>query len=422
MKSLSKWLLSAICGMTSVSTFANLENFDEPNTARLLEAIQTRNLHVVQLGDSHTAADLLTHSLRTTLTQKLGDGGMGWSMPMFIPGQRLTKYGYDNTGWQPISSRTQHDGNYTLGGMLAVPKFSGASLTIKPRQDELPQTVLVSIRQGAHDQPLLGTDANGQKFQIASPILNGTWQTVEFNAKFPITIKAQSDTQTAIGGWWAKNQSGHGAVVSALGINGAELSQWERWNSHGWTNELAQVKPNLVILAYGTNEAYNANVDMAQAKQTLEKTISTLRATSPQTSILILSAPESLKNTSGSCGTRPIQLTAFQAMQKQVAHEQNTLFWDWQKAMGGTCSMKSWINQGLARGDGVHFSATGYQKLGQQLGSDLLSLTPNLTSSTDNFPIAEQPLATTKITTTISNKRTGKATICSPEDQSCLSL
>lgn len=420
MKSLSKWLLSAVCGMTCVSTFANLENFDEPNTAHLLEAIQTRNLHVVQLGDSHTAADLLTDSLRTALSQRLGSGGMGWGMPMYIPGQRLTKYGYENIGWQPLSSRTQHNGNYTLGGMLAVPKFSGASLTIKAKQDEPTQTILASIRQGGNDQPLLGTDANGRKFQIAAPVLNGTWQMVEFNAKFPITVKAQNNTQTAIGGWWAKNQNSQGAIVSALGINGAELGQWERWNDRGWKSELAQVKPNLIILAYGTNEAYNANVDITSEKQILEKTISALRSASPKTSILILSAPESLKNTSGSCGTRPIQLTAFQAMQKQVANEQNTLFWDWQKAMGGSCSMKGWISQGLARGDGVHFSANGYQRLGQQLAQDLLSLSPN--SATAHAPVSDTPLTTTKITTTISNKHTGKATICSPEDQSCLSL
>ncbi|WP_372403038.1 GDSL-type esterase/lipase family protein [Acinetobacter piscicola] len=397
---------------------SNLSNFNEPNTAKLNAAIQNRDVHVVQLGDSHTAADEMTHVLRQQLQNALGDGGMGWGMPMYFSGQRMARFGYDNSGWRPVSSRTQRNDNYTLGGLNAVPQYAGATLTIKAKQVEQVQKILVSIRQAANDMPFTGIDADGKTFTLEAPVKNNHWQTVTFTAKLPFTITAQNTQNSALGGWWAKNQNGSGAVVSALGINGAELSYWNRW-SNDWQNELTAVAPNLVILAYGTNEAYNDNLDVEQARSILMDKIQKIRASSPQTAVMIVSAPESLKRTAGECGSRPIKLSAVQSMQLQVAQSMHTLYWDWQKAMGGSCSMKSWINQGLGRADGVHFSASGYQRLGRSLASDLLNLS--------GVNIDTRPASTTETNQTNSTPLTnygqlGFAQICLEGSSECKSI
>ena len=351
---------------------SNLTNFNDPNTDQLMTAFKNKSVHIVQFGDSHTAADVMTGTLRTQLQNKLGNGGMGWGMPMYFSGQRLVRYGYDNNGWQPISSRQQRDHNYTLGGLIAVPKFNGATLTIKSKQSELSQKIKVNLRQAATDGKFLGRDAQGHQFELEVPIKDNTWQTVEFVAQLPFTITASNAERSAIGGWWAKNQNGEGAVVSALGINGAELSYWNRWND-GWQQNLKSISPELIILAYGTNEAFNDNIDVEKYKKLLISKVDQIRVASPDTAIMIVSAPESLKNIAGQCGIRPIKLTAIQNVQYQVAQQKHTLYWNWQQAMGGECSMKSWINQGLGRKDGVHFSEAGYQKIGQALAEDLLS-------------------------------------------------
>ena len=366
--------LGVLCILTIGSQVyaSNLTNFNEPNTNLLITAFKNKSIHIVQFGDSHTAADVMTGTLRTQLQNKLGNGGMGWGMPMYFSGQRLVRYGYDNNGWQPISSRQQRDHNYTLGGLIAVPKFNGATLTIKSKQSELSQKIKVNLRQAATDGKFLGRDAQGHQFEIEAPIKDNTWQTVEFVAQLPFTITASNAERSAIGGWWAKNQNGRGAVVSALGINGAELSYWNRWND-GWQQNLKSISPELIILAYGTNEAFNDNIDVEKYKKLLISKVDQIRVASPDTAIMIVSAPESLKNITGQCGIRPIKLTAIQNVQYQVAQQKHTLYWNWQQAMGGECSMKSWINQGLGRKDGVHFSEAGYQKLGQALAEGLLS-------------------------------------------------
>lgn len=411
-------LLSAF--LLSSSSFANslgyLTNFNEPNTAQLVQAIQQKQLHIVQLGDSHTAGDTMTDALRTRLQQQLGNGGMGWAMPMYFNGQRMAKFGYDNVNWQPISSRSTHTENYTLGGMLAKPLQSGATLTIKAKQPETAQNITVSIRQSAQDTALKGIDATGKTFSIEAPVKNGQWQTTQFTATLPFTIQAEKVTDTAIGGWWASQ--GQGSIVSALGINGSELSQWNRWNTSAWQQELATIRPQLIILAYGTNEAYN-NVDAQQVAQVLTQRIQQIRQASPNSAVMVVSAPEALKNIRGQCGTLPAQLTAIQQAQKQVAEQQRTLYWDWQKAMGGSCSMNTWIKQGKALKDGVHFSQSGYQQLGTSLAQDILALanntatttpqpqtmTPTITPSVPPTPVIQPQPSTIHSTPTIDESR-----------------
>ena len=346
--------------------------FQDDQISRVVKALQNRQINIVQLGDSHTAADYMTEAARARLQQELGNGGPGWAMPTQFAGMRLSRFSYINNGWQAISSRTDSNQNYSLGGLIAKPTV-GASLTIKTRQPEPEQTVIVSIRQGQGDDDLNIMDANGRQIILSAKHKDNQWHFSKFKAQFPITITAGMNFQTAIGGLWARNSSNQGAVLSALGINGYQLNQWDRWNTVAWQNELNVVNPDLIILAYGTNEAYN-NMEIEIVRQTLLKTISQIRNASPNSAIMIIGAPESLKSTSGSCGVRPAKLTELQQMQREVAASQHTLYWDWQAAMGGECSMKSWINQGLARSDGVHFTASGYDRIGQALANSILDM------------------------------------------------
>ena len=63
-----------------------------------------------------------------------------------------------------------------------------------------------------------------------------------------------------------------------------------------------------------------------------------------------------------------------QQMQRDVAQQEQTLYWSWQAAMGGPCSMKDWMARGLAARDGVHFSVQGYQTAAAKLAEDIVRL------------------------------------------------
>lgn len=370
---------------------AQLTNYGDPATMSLQQALNHGTVHIMQIGDSHTAGDMMTHAMRQQLQSALGNGGIGYAMPMWFSGQRMALISYDNRDFSPISSRHNSQESYTLGGMIARPKNHGASLTLKPKTALTRQRFIVSIKQDSHDGAFVGIDAEGQRFQLQAPIKNNTWQLTQINATLPLTITADNAINSSIGGWWGTNEANGGAIISALGINGAQINYWNRWQATAWQNELAFLRPHLIILEYGTNEAHSG-IDIDNMINDYNRLIAQIRKASPNSAIMLMTAPDSLKNNQGQCGTRPTNLNAIQQAQRQIAQTQHTLLWDWASYMGGNCSMISWINQGLAAKDGVHFSHAGYQKIGIAMANDILSFkkgtppTPTSTRTTSTTP------------------------------------
>ena len=152
-------------------------------------------------------------------------------------------------------------------------------------------------------------------------------------------------------------------TYSTLGINGARLEVVDKWQA-GWRDSLKAVRPDLVILAYGTNEAFDDKLDLALYQTQLEATLTGLRKDLPQTAILLVGPPDSIKQRKArSCAARqPQPLASVIRIQKQMARKHKALFWDWQGFMGGPCSIAGWQAQGLARPDLVHLTADGYRK------------------------------------------------------------
>ncbi len=386
--------LSAVIALSFIgSAHAQLLNYGDPATASLVQALNQGNVHIMQIGDSHTAGDVMTDALRQNLQARLGNGGVGYAMPMWFSGQRMALISYDNRDFMPISSRTNSSESYTLGGMIARPKTTGATLTLKPKSSQTRQRFVVSIKQAPSDGSFVGIDAEGRRFNLQAPIKNNTWQLTQISARLPFTITADNTYDSSIGGWWGVNETGGGAVVSALGINGAQINYWNRWQSSAWQNELASLRPHLIVLEYGTNEA-QSGTDSATMSSTYNRLIADIRKASPNSAIMIVTAPDSLKSSAGQCGTRPSTLNDIQAAQRQIAQSNRTLLWDWASYMGGNCSMKSWMNQGLAAKDGVHFTHAGYQKIGFAMADDILSLktatvsAPNLPTSSPSTPLS----------------------------------
>lgn len=357
------------------SPHAGVVDFGDPAAAAAVAKIRqpSGGFRYVQIGDSHTAGDFLTDQLRMRLQARLGNGGMGWAMPMQVPGQRLARVSFEHNGWELISSRKSGAADYPFGGLIAQVVSEHAVLTIKSKQGSPLQRITAIIRQGPNDAPLLISDVSGQQQFLSSPTLDGRWHKVTFGARLPLTVVAEGSQETAIGGWWLSTPEA-GAIVSAVGINGAKQSQWNRWRSD-WMQDMDSGQPNLIAIAYGTNEAFDEALDEAAMRNDLGAAIDQLRERFPHAAVLILGAPESLSAQVGSCGVRAPSLDAVQRIQKEVAENRKAMFWDWQHSMGGACSMKRWISEGLARSDGVHFTPTGYAHLGDLLYQGLVDMT-----------------------------------------------
>ncbi len=344
--------------MTLSAQAAPVVNFGQDLTA-LKTAFNNRSVHILQIGDSHTAGDYFTEQLRKRLQAELGDGGVGFAYPTNLSGQRTARHGYGDT-WQSFNSRSNAGLDYPLGGVYALSDgVSPMQLTSRYYNGVLQQARIVL--KGQQGDKITLSDAQGSREAVLS---RSGWQVANLPIQFPVSIEASSGV--AIGGIWLSNETG--GVVSAMGINGATQDYWNRWHD-SLAQDLNVSKANLVILAYGTNEAFQNNP--SSQEEAIKYAISQIKAGLPQATILLVNAPDSLKSTAGSCGTPPPSLSQSRQTIQEIARQYGTLYWDWQEMMGGSCSMKTWISQGLAAKDGVHFTAKGYQTAANDLYDNL---------------------------------------------------
>lgn len=331
-------------------------------------------LTVTQFGDSHSAADFFTGGLRDHLQSRLGNAGIGWVTPMSVRGQRSAEVTWKSQRWDLASSRTVSDQPFAMGGYRATPNRVGATIDVlleKPEQ-----------YQGLWDARLVVQAPNSEAFAISNDrgrlnlenalVGNGSWKQLRIRTSMPFRIEAL-DRNIALGGLWLQRSGQPGAIVSSIATNGAQLSIWDRWSPE-WITELVATQSDLVILEYGTNEAFNDTLDRDDYKRQLVKSIRTIRQQLPNAAILLMSPPDALmQNKQGSCsGKYPPSYEMVKSVQLAVAKSERLLFWDWQKAMGGRCSIEKWQKETLAGRDKVHLSAAGYRLSAKMFYKDLM--------------------------------------------------
>lgn len=355
---MKKLVLTCLLGLMSVAYAAPVVNFGQ-NLNSLKAAYANRSVHILQIGDSHTAGDYFTEKLRKRLQAELGDGGLGFVYPVYLTNQRNARHGYGSS-WQSFNSRSNEGLDYPLGGVYAV-SDGISTLTITSQY----------YNNTAQNARLVVKGKAGQTITVSSKsatLAHTGWQVVNTPIRFPFSITA--DSGVTIGGAWLSK--GVGGIVSSMGINGATQSYWQRWHNT-LSQDLSVSSADLVILAYGTNEAFSQ--DPSAQESAIKYAIAQIRAGLPNAAILLINAPDSLKGVS-SCSA-PTYLSQARATIERVARQYGTLYWDWQQMMGGGCSMKSWIEQGLAAKDGIHFNRQGYELAADDLYSNLKSLLAN---------------------------------------------
>jgi lysophospholipase L1-like esterase len=161
-------------------------------------------------------------------------------------------------------------------------------------------------------------------------------------------------------------------IYDVLGINGARAVRLLSYNESSFSSSVARRKPDLIILAYGTNEVTDNNWSVESYQRMFVSILKRFRRAAPQASILIFGPPDRAVRTGG--GWQSVgRMTALLEAQRRAAIEMGAGFWSSYGAMGGAGSMNNWVARGLGQRDHVHLTAPGYIKLGRLFYDDLLS-------------------------------------------------
>ena len=328
----------------------------DPFGAAAAQALRARaglgHFRVLLLGDSHTAARAFQAAWRSHLQAQFGDGGWGYGLPW---GSATAPRCGRSPGWvlhQP-TLRNGSDGRSGPGGAYLEANRAGEQAWVESPFRRLRVHLL---RQPGGGRVRLRVDGR----EAATADLDGPLEALCLAPELPregrrLEILCEGGAVRILG---VALENGPGAALGALGTIGAQASWLLRSEAPVFDAVLRREAPDLVVLAFGTNEASLGDFDPAAYRAKLQALLQRVRAALPKAALLLLAPPD--------CHLpkgRPGALATVTRIQEEEAKRSNGLCVSLRQAMGGEGTMQAWSQTGLGLRDRVHFSAEGYLRL-----------------------------------------------------------
>ena len=408
-----------------VGPVCNMERLS-PVFAKLATARRGRGpaVHIMQIGDSHTAGDAVTGAWRDLLQARYGAGGRG----VLAPGKPYDGYitrgvtATMSTGW--TIGATFGKNSAAPRPMLGVSGFSMVS-----NRPDATMTLRADNSATMFDRFILcaiaGPNAGGvtvsfdgaapSRLDFTSPDVRPMCRNISTETPHASVDIAAEFPGLTLTSWATFRGASGGVVLSNVGVVGSQLQHFARTDDMVISEEMNAYLPDMIVLAFGTNEGFSPKFDAQGYESMLRSQIARLQRLSGGVPMLLLGAPDALtrnaalrNNAPGlalECEAapaflapptvpsdamiQPLPATATAApkgplfappaladvrrIQRQVAGDMGIAYWDWQARMGGPCTARDWVQRPvpLMRGDFVHFKSGGGQEIARRLQADL---------------------------------------------------
>ena len=372
---------------------------------------------IIQLGDSHTAGDRFSGRLRALFQERFGGAGRGVlppgePFPFFEP--TLVSVS-QSEGWQPLASFPNSPGGlFGHSGLRLVGGDLDDQLNLASTEPEGFTRVILGVvvqptggsfavaidGETVHRQSTRGERLRAGHLDLPAPA-GSRWVTVIAQGDGPVELL-----------YWGVERAEPGVILDSHGVVGASLGIIETWEPGTVRWGLAQRDPSLIILAYGTNEAFENDLDATAYAAMVERQLTLIESAVPGAAILVVGPPDANRlprpcwgtdlretalgfscaalspdervdyadlfgQTSGDPVCRwhpPPDLTTVRQIQQQIATARGHMFWDWSAVMGGACGTHRWAvaDPPLAFFDHVHLQPEGYALSADRLFADLM--------------------------------------------------
>lgn len=333
-------------------------------------------VRVLAYGASHTDADIYPHYLRTYLQERFGDGGHGfvhiappWNwyhhVDMRVEGVKywLTTHAQRRKGHE--------DGMFGLMGTSLTASTKKAFGRVTHQNGSIASRYeLYFLRQPRGGSFRLLADGK----PIATVKTRAKVAAAGYHAftlpegAHTIEVQLVGNGAVRMFGMTAERDQ-PGVVVDTLGIGGTRAANMLAWDETVWADNVSHRRPDLVMLAYGTNEATDTHADIAIYERDLRAVMEKLRRVAPAAACLIVGGGDFPRLVDGATwGVRP-RVAQIRRAQRLVASEYGCAFWNLHGFMGGDLSMTKWAaaHPPMARPDHIHFSKRGYVRVGMGL-------------------------------------------------------
>ncbi|MEM9188366.1 MAG: GDSL-type esterase/lipase family protein [Myxococcota bacterium] len=332
-------------------------------------------------GASHTSSDQYTGYLRRLLQPRFGDAGHGF----VLPARPFTFYNQRDARirssgpWRTlrVRGRDRRPGIYGLLG-AAVETRGRARASIEPRRrrgrgSEVAffEVFYLEQREGGSMEILID-DVVTERIRTEGQGLGYARYDVPLGAH-RLELRTQGDGPVRLFG--IVMETGQpGVIVEPLGIPGSRAEDQLPWDADAQAEHLRRRAPDLLVLAYGTNESGYRRFAPDAYEEKLRQVVQRARRAAPQASCLLIGPSEWPERVNGTWVPRE-STAAIIAVQRRVAQDHGCGFFDLVRFIGGPGSMEAWVNADppLALDDHVHYTEHGHRRLAEALAQALLT-------------------------------------------------
>jgi lysophospholipase L1-like esterase len=339
-------------------------------------------------GASHVASDLFTGYIRRELQTRYGDAGHGFLVPVHpwrTYRHRDINIESDGERWETQRIRVGDSGVERVGlaGIAMTSQRPGSFGAVYTAQEgEYGRTA--SFFELYYEQHPRGGDLDvlidGRKARRISTRAAKTstgYATFRVpDAPHRFEIRTLSKRPVWVYGL-AVERDQPGVIVDTLGINGSRVRYQLLWDEEVHQEHLRRRNPDLVVLAYGTNESGDES-PLEDYESNLRAVLQRIRDTVPEASCLLIGPSDRPMQVEERVFEDRTRTASVIEVQHRIALEQGCGFFDLVAFQGGALSMVQWAanDPAYASQDHIHYTRIGYQRLGEVLLSALLDGMP----------------------------------------------
>jgi len=331
-------------------------------------------INIVQIGGSHIQAGTFSGQIRTRLQQLNGEMNAGWGfMFPYRIAHTNSPFGYyiRYTGFWRTCRNIEKRKNDLLGvgGISATTTSQKASLTLLLEKDNKLDYRFNTIRifynkDEANYSVSIGSSLLKQK-KVGDGFVE--FQLNDLVDSLHISIQKTNDQPGSFSLYGLTTESApNGFLYHSIGVNGAHVPAFLRCQL--FEKQLAQLKPDLVILGLGINDAYGRRFSQKRFEEHYSELIERIRRAAPNTAIIFTT------NNDSYLYRRYVNKNGLKVEESMfnLAKKYQTGVWDMFEVMGGLNSIVLWQKNHLARYDKIHFTHEGYSLLGDLFFSALM--------------------------------------------------
>lgn len=327
---------------------------------------------VVHIGDSHIQAGFLTGAIMRNLQNEFGNAGRGLVVPL-----RLAKTNAPRD--YMISSNSAWEGGRLIqrkntlpvgiGGIALAPQNDQVDFTLKLREKEQDNYAFNRITVFSDEEaPTLS--ANKQLLSLFDPLKEYPFayrlQLGEMTDSIRLKANGAIPGKSTYYGFSLENGK-PGVLYHSIGINGAHYLDYQ---NEGLIRQTQALKPDLIVLSLGTNEAFGRNFSNAEFKKQISDMVKLVKEANPNSALLLTIPAECYikkRVNNKIVYSANTKVSRVRSVLIDYARENGVAYWDLFEITGGAGSSKNWFNNKLMARDRIHFTEEGYQLQGELL-------------------------------------------------------